>query len=79
MENLIVQEHAVFRDMYTPTHESIEYHQFEFPVSKPQGENPTMNTKEPQDVEDTKRYRMLEKMLSAIEGHDTHISQGWRN
>ena len=55
MENLVVQEHAIFWDEYTSSHESIEYHQFAFPVPKPQGENPTMNTEEPQDAEDTKR------------------------
>ena len=67
-----MQAHAIFRDGYTPSHESIEYHQFAFPTPKPQGENLTMNTKEFQNLEDAKRYRILEERLSAMEGQDTH-------
>ena len=35
IKNLDMQEHAFFQDGYTPSHESIEYHQFEFPMPEP--------------------------------------------
>ncbi|XP_050878593.1 uncharacterized protein LOC127082401 [Lathyrus oleraceus] len=69
VDNSIVQERHVVQD--SSRHDAVKYHSFTFSVPDSHGTSLVVNAEQPQDDEISKRYRVLEKRLKAIEGKDT--------
>lgn len=66
VENSTVQEYYTVQDGCFSYHNVIEYHDFSFSTPNSQGASLAVNTEHPQDVEITKRCRVMEKRLKAI-------------